>query len=158
METNSRNTQILSNRFMKEPIILFFWTDWWRFEHCAPAWTKCHFLGSHKETAAIIMLHQTDLVLIGLYHLSPFKIWISGWAFIKRTALKSHNIQYITLGRWDKWLINQASDVPSIIFFHNFLWIRALKTLYFFYKKKKEKKKNWNDFCKEFCKKLWKKI
>ena len=25
------------------------------------------------------------------------------------------------LGRWDKQLINQAFDVPSIIFFHNFL-------------------------------------
>ena len=25
------------------------------------------------------------------------------------------------MGRWDKQLIDQASDVPSIIFFHNFL-------------------------------------
>ena len=25
------------------------------------------------------------------------------------------------LGRWDERLIDQASDVPSIIFFHNFL-------------------------------------
>ena len=31
--------------------------------------------------------------------------------------------------------------------------LRALKTLYFYYKKI-----NWNDFCKEFCYKLWKKI
>ena len=26
-----------------------------------------------------------------------------------------------SLGRWDEQLIDQASDVPSIIFFHNFL-------------------------------------
>ena len=31
--------------------------------------------------------------------------------------------------------------------------LRALKTLYFHFCKI-----NWNDFCKEFCKKLWKKI
>ena len=34
---------------------------------------------------------------------------------------KSDNLQYGSLGRWDKWLIDQASDVSSIIFFHNFL-------------------------------------
>ena len=34
--------------------------------------------------------------------------------------LKSDNLQYNTLGRWDDRLIDQASDVPSIIFFHNF--------------------------------------
>ena len=35
--------------------------------------------------------------------------------------LKSDNLQYNTLGRWDNRLIDQASDVPSIIFFHSFL-------------------------------------
>ena len=35
------------------------------------------------------------------------------------------------LGRWDKQLINQASDVPSIIFFIISYRLRALKTLYF---------------------------
>ena len=34
---------------------------------------------------------------------------------------KSDNLQYNTLGRWDDRLIDQASDVPSIIIFHNFL-------------------------------------
>ena len=37
------------------------------------------------------------------------------------SVLKSDNLQYNTLGRWDERLIDQASDVPSIIFFHNFL-------------------------------------
>jgi hypothetical protein len=31
--------------------------------------------------------------------------------------LKSDNLQYNTLGRWDERLIDHASDVPSIIFF-----------------------------------------
>ena len=38
--------------------------------------------------------------------------------------LKSDNLQYDTLaplGQWDKQTINQASDVPSIFLFHNFL-------------------------------------
>ena len=34
---------------------------------------------------------------------------------------KSYNLQYNMLGRWDNRLIDQASDVPSIIFVHNFL-------------------------------------
>ena len=29
------------------------------------------------------------------------------------TELKSDNLQYNTLVRWDKWLVDQASDVPS---------------------------------------------
>ena len=32
-------------------------------------------------------------------------------------CLKSDNLQYNTLVCWDKWLINQVSNVPSIIFF-----------------------------------------
>ena len=35
--------------------------------------------------------------------------------------LKSYNLQYSTLGCWNEWLIDQASDVPSFIFFHNLL-------------------------------------
>ena len=38
-----------------------------------------------------------------------------------RKHIKSDNLQYNTLGRWDDRLIDQASDVPSVIFFHNFL-------------------------------------
>ena len=38
--------------------------------------------------------------------------------------LKSDNLQYNTLGRWDKRLIDQASDVPSIIFFHIFIFLK----------------------------------
>ena len=57
---------------------------------------------------------------------------------------------------WDKWLIDQVSDVPSIIFFIISHRLRALKTLYFYFCKFiKYKKINWNDFCKEFWKNLW---
>ena len=35
--------------------------------------------------------------------------------------LKSNNLQYNTLVRWDKYLVDQVSDVPGISFFHNFL-------------------------------------
>ena len=34
------------------------------------------------------------------------------------------------LGRWDKRIVDQESDVPSIIFY-TFYRLRALKTLYF---------------------------
>ena len=57
------------------------------------------------------------------------------------------------LGRWVICPSNQASEVPSIIFFIISYRLRALKTLYFYFCK--FIKKNWNDFCKEFCRKLW---
>ena len=43
------------------------------------------------------------------------------------------------LGRWDKRIVDQKSDVPSSIFLYTFYRLRALKTLYFcnFIKKKK---------------------
>ena len=60
------------------------------------------------------------------------------------------------MGRWVDGTNDQASDVPRITFFYNFLFLRALKTL-FFMNFEKSKRINWNDFCKELCKKLWKK-
>ena len=45
---------------------------------------------------------------------------------VSKGDIKSDNLQYNTLeslGCWDNRLIDQASDVPSIIFFHNFLQI-----------------------------------
>ena len=35
------------------------------------------------------------------------------------------------LGRWDKRIVDQESDVPSIVFLYTFYRLRALKTLYF---------------------------
>jgi hypothetical protein len=35
--------------------------------------------------------------------------------------LKSDNLQYNTLGRWDERVMDQESDIPRIIFFHNLL-------------------------------------
>ena len=39
----------------------------------------------------------------------------------EETNLKFDNHQFNMLGRWDNHLIDQASDIPSIIYFHNFL-------------------------------------
>ena len=52
------------------------------------------------------------------------------------------------MGRWDERLIDQASDVPSIIFFHNFLknYLQKLFQfifLFFFYNFTKIKIKNF---------------
>ena len=47
---------------------------------------------------------------------SGLQIW-SGWL-----VLKSVNLQYAgLLGRWDKRIVDQASVVPSIIYFHDLL-------------------------------------
>ena len=47
--------------------------------------------------------------------------------------MKSDNLQYTnTLGRWDERLIDQVSDVSSIIFFIIAYTLRELKTIYFF--------------------------
>ena len=40
------------------------------------------------------------------------KNWSIGFIY-----LKSVNLQYNTQNQWDKWLVNQVSDVPSVIFF-----------------------------------------
>ena len=63
----------------------------------------------------------------------------------------------IKLWWWDKWIVDQASDVPSIILFCTFYRLRALKTLYFYFCNS-IKKINWKEFCKELCKKSWKNI
>ena len=44
----------------------------------------------------------------------------------------SVEIRQSTIVRWDKWLIDQASDAPGIIFFIIFYRIRALETIYFY--------------------------
>ena len=75
------------------------------------------------------------------------------------TEIRQSTIYYAgLLWRWDKWIFDQASDVPRIIFY-TFYRLRALKTLYFYFCNfiKKNKKINWKDFFKEFCKKSWKK-
>ena len=64
-----------------------------------------------------------------------------------------------TLVRWDAGTKDSSTKrlmFQALFFFIISYRLGALKTLYFYYKK--IKKINWNDFCKEFCKKLWKKI
>ena len=43
------------------------------------------------------------------------------WKSIFNLKHKSDNLQKNTLGRWNDCLIDQASDIPCNIFFHNFL-------------------------------------
>ena len=50
------------------------------------------------------------------------------------TDYKSYNLQYNTLVCWDKWIVDQASDVPSIgFFFHNFLQHSLQKSFQFIF-------------------------
>ena len=64
-----------------------------------------------------------------------------------------------TLVRLYKWTRDHASDFPCIIFFSQFLRdLGHSNTLFLFLLNyKKIKKINWNDICKDFCKKFWKK-
>ena len=51
-------------------------------------------------------------------HQHHFRWFIFGLRFLScEIDHKSDNLQYNSLGRWDEQLIDQASDVPSIIFF-----------------------------------------
>ena len=62
------------------------------------------------------------------------------------------------LGRWDKWIVDQESDVPSISFFILFIDLGQQQLFIFiFVILLKNKKISWEDFFKEFCKKSWKK-
>ena len=71
------------------------------------------------------------------------------------SKLKSDNLQYDTLVRWDKWLVHQASDVPSIIFFFMISCKMLCKNVFnvFFYKFTKIKTKSFE--CPK-SNKIWK--
>ena len=75
--------------------------------------------------------------------------------------IRQSTIWYVcSLGQWDKRFVNQASDVPSIIFFRLFIDLGRSKLftfifVFFFFLNKQI---DWKYFCKEFCKKSWKKI
>ena len=75
------------------------------------------------------------------------RVWV--WSLIKTSNSTIFNIIRWVAGTKDsstKRLIFQA-----LFFFIISYRLRALKILYFNYKKI-----NWNNFCKAFCKKLWK--
>ena len=51
-----------------------------------------------------------------------------------KSKIRQSTIYYAgLLGQWDKRIVDQESDVPSIIFFHTFYRLRAFKTLYFLF-------------------------
>ena len=61
-----------------------------------------------------LFLHKTE----PLYPQSTSQLFIWDWDWnLSRNEIKSVNLQYNTMGRWAKRLGDQASDVPSIIFF-----------------------------------------
>ena len=61
---------------------------------------------------------------------------------------------------WDKWIIDQLSDVPSIIFFMISDRLMALKTVYLYFCKfiKKNRRTNWTIFAMNFARSYEKKI
>ena len=63
------------------------------------------------------------------------------------------------LGGWDKRIVDQESDVPSIIFLILFIDLGISKLFFFIFVilYRKNWKMNWKGFWKEFCKILWKK-
>ena len=78
--------------------------------------------------------------------------------------LKFDNLQYNTLVRWADGTNNSSTKrlTCQVYFFLISYRLRALKTLYIHFcnlkkKIKKIKKINWEGFCKEFFKILWKK-
>ena len=71
----------------------------------------------------------------------------------KAQQQKSDILQY-TLVCWDKWLVDQASEVPSIIFFIISHRLRALKTLCFYFCKFVKNTKKYFEFI--FARKSWK--
>ena len=71
--------------------------------------------------------------------------------------LKSVNLQYNTLVRWDAGTKDSSTKrlmFQALFFFIISYRLAALNTFYFC---KFIKKKNLNNYCKEFCKQLWKK-
>ena len=58
----------------------------------------------------------------------PKVLFINSCSGLSLWNIKSDNLQYNTIGCWDKWLMDQTSDVPSIILFHNFLQNSLQKT------------------------------
>ena len=86
----------------------------------------------------------------------PFRIGDSDRGFQSNCNLeiRQSTIYYGgLLGRWDKQIVDQESDVPSII-----LSIDWGHSKLYFCNFIRNKKINLKDFCKEFCKKLWEKI
>ena len=89
-----------------------------------------------------------------LFHQDNCTLHVSIQCKIRQSSISCAGL----LGRWDERLIDQASDVPSIIFVfivsYRFNIFRALKTLHLYFCKFLKKKKNWKHFCNQFCKKL----
>ena len=83
------------------------------------------YLVNSMQTTNLLLAYRS---IFFIYHLVCQQSIQIGSALIpcqtKVFLLKSDNLQYKyteSLGWWDDRLIDQASDVPSIIFFHKFL-------------------------------------
>ena len=105
--------------------------------------------GGHNVSTAVFDLPPpiTDCSIEKVWSLWV-RLVLYSRVFIKRPVLKSDNLQYNKLGRW-------VDGTKHLMFQALFFFIISYR-LYFYFCKiiKKNKKINWNDFCKEFCKKL----
>ena len=76
------------------------------------------------------MYRDTD---IGFSKL-PSTLWILKIEARPRSEIRQSTIYYAgLLGQWDKRIVDQESDVPSITFIYTFYRFRALKILYFYF-------------------------
>ena len=93
------------------------------------------------------------------YQLASLVLLICIREWVRESEIRQSTIYYAgLLGRWDKLIIDQESDVLSIILFILFINLGHSKLFIFiFVIFLKNKKINWKDFCKEFWKKSWKK-
>ena len=99
-----------------------------------------------------MLLHRLVVLKLGYHCKGGKNVYIVNTENVQTTGHQSDNLQYNTLGRWDKRLIEQVSDVPSIFFIISHR-LRSLKTgpfkaLYFYIAKNfaryYEKRNTWN--------------
>ena len=78
--------------------------------------------------------NQTALIEYGSYSRASSNTLCMVFAQISTVNhQKSDNLQYNMLGCWDERLIEQASDVPNIIIFQNFLQNSLQKLIQFIF-------------------------
>ena len=87
-------------------------------------------------------------MLFDAYVLWPFVK--KSFEFVKRistpdsTVVKKYvNLEYNTLVRWDKWIVDQVPDVPTIIFFSCKIHSRHCFNFFFYFFYKNRNKEFW---------------
>ena len=81
----------------------------------------CGFWQSHNFFTRSFSAKSTRCCKEKERNKNEWRRYVCEFANLSQNHWYTHNLQYYMLGRWDEWLIDQVSDVPSIIFFHGFL-------------------------------------